>query len=290
MSAGRQSVTPWLLLSPFLAVFAVFVVYPLVLSVKLSLQQSFGPGHVVFVGLRNYAFLLSDPLFFTAVKNTVVFTAGSVFIQLPLALGLAMLLNSKRLRGRGLFRLVFFAPQLVGLVFAGILSAVMFQKRQGLLNVVLHNLVGFDLDFPWLETFIMPALILTALWMYVGFNMVYFLAALQNVDRSLEEAAMLDGAGSVARFTNVTLPAIAPIAGFVTLLSILGSFQLFELPFLMLGGPGLENRGLTIVMYLYQMGFEQGDLGYASAVGWVLAVILVLFAVGYRLLLGRGES
>ncbi|MEM1330246.1 MAG: sugar ABC transporter permease [Planctomycetota bacterium] len=294
-NSGRllATITPYALVAPFVLVFVVFVAYPLMLSLVLSTRQTFGPDTSAFVGFDNFAFLLSDPLFWTAVRNTLVFTAGSVFIQLPLALGLALLLNTRMLKGRALFRLVFFSPQLVGLVFVGILASVVFEKRVGLLNVGLDVMLapfgGFDLDFPWMERFVMPAVILAALWMYIGFNMVYFLAALQSVDRSLTEASMIDGAGPVQRFFAVTLPAIAPVAGFVTLLSVVGSLQLFELPYLMLGGAGPENRGLTIVMYLFQWGFEQGDLGYASAVGWVLAIMLVACAAVYRQLLVRGE-
>ncbi|MEM6312976.1 MAG: sugar ABC transporter permease, partial [Planctomycetota bacterium] len=125
---------------------------------------------------------------------------------------------------------------------------------------------------------------------YVGFNMVYFLAALQSVDKSLLEAAEIDGANAWHRLLNVTLPAIAPVASFVVLLSFIGSMQLFELPYLLLGnGPGPENRGLTVVMYLYQTGFDTGDLGYASAIGWTLALILIAFALLQRVVAKRTE-
>lgn len=274
---------PYVLLFPFLAVFAVFVVYPLVESLQLSTRQMFGPRASVFVGLDNFRFLLQDPLFHKAVRNTVLFTAGSVFIQLPVALGLALLLDRPGLRGRNVLRLVFFSPQLVGLVFLAVMASVIFQKQTGILNQVLHLAFGLSLDYPWLETQIMWTLILAALWMYAGFNMIYFLAALQNVDRELKEAASLDGAGLVRRFFAVTLPSIAPVAGFVVLLSVIGSLQLFELPYILLnasGGP--DNRGLTIVTYLYQSGFEIGDLGYASAIGWVLALFLAAFTIGQR--------
>ena len=155
----------------------------------------------------------------------------------------------------------------------------------GLLNNILYRLIGFDLDFPWIQDprFVMPALIIASLWMWVGFNMIYFLAALQNVDKQLEEAATIDGANSWQKFIHVTLPAIRPIAGFVVLLSIIGAFQLFELPWMLLNqGPGPERAGLTIVMNLYQTGFQTGDLGYASAIGWVLALILVFLALFQR--------
>lgn len=282
---------PWFFVSPFLVIFLLFIAYPLAQSIVLSLQQTYGPRSSEFVGLANFQYLLSDPLFWKAMRNTVVFAAGSLFIQLPVALALALLLNRPGIRGRIALRAIFFAPSLVGLAFVALLFAPILEKNTGLLNVTLHALIGFDIEFSWLEQYVMTALIIVALWMYAGFNMVYFLAALQNVDRSLEEAARLDGAGAWSRFLNVTIPAIRPVGSFVVLLSLIGSFQLFELPYLMLnrtGGP--DNRGLTVVMYLYQAGFESGDLGYASAIGWLLALVLIAFSIGYRMLSRRMEA
>lgn len=285
----RTNATPWILLGPFLAVFAIFTLVPLVQAVRLAFQQTYGPGHVRFVGLDNFVHLASDPLFWRACRNTLVFTAGSVFIQLPLSLALALMLNRPKVRGRAVLRLVFFAPSLVGVVFVAMLFLVLLEKQTGLINRSLHTLVGFDLDFPWLERYIMAALILASLWQYVGFNMLYFLAALQNVSKDQVEAATLDGAGPLGRFTHVTIPSIRPVATFVVLLSIVGSFQLFELPFVLLqGSGGPSNQGLTVVMYLYQTGFETGDLGYASAIGWTMGLALIGFAVAQRLL-ARGE-
>lgn len=266
----------WLLLSPFVAVFVVFFLVPSVQSGILSLQQTFGPSHTRFVGTANFTAVIADPLFWKAVRNTTLFTLGSVFIQLPLALALALLLNRPGLRGRGVLRAIFFAPVLVGVVFVAMIFGVMFEKRTGLVNQALHALIGWDLDFPWLQNYVLPALIIASLWQYVGFNMVYFLGALQNVRRDLVEAATIDGAGAWGRFQHVIVPQIRPVASFVVLLSVVGSFQLFELPYVMFNSTaGADNRGLTVVMYLYQMGFDQGDLGYASAVGWMLAVLLI---------------
>lgn len=275
---------PWVFLAPFLLTFGVFLIWPLLQSILLAFQQTFGPRSTAWVGTDNFTFLLRDPLFWKAVRNTVIFALGSVCVQLPLSLGLALLLNHPRLRGRTLFRLVFFSPALVGMVFVGLLFSLIFAPRTGLMNSTLHELFpAFDPEFPWLEVYIMPSLILAALWLYTGFNMVYFLAALQNVPTELIEAAALDGAGSWQRFRHVTLPEIMPVATFVTLMSLLGSLQLFELPFVLLGGSaGPGNRGLTIVMYLYQTGFVTGDLGYASAIGWVLALFMGVFALGQR--------
>ena len=303
MSAQSRSrkLAPYLLLMPFLATFVVFMVYPLVLSVVMVTQYTYGARTWTYVGLDNLRHLIVDPLFWKSMWNTVLFASGSLFLQLPLALGLAMLLNRKDLRFRGFFRLIFFAPSLVGLVFVGILAALMFEKRTGLINLMLFRVTDllfgalpegglrqsliWNVDYPWLQEYVMPALIISALWMYVGFNMIYFLAALQNVNRDIEEAALVDGAGPWQRFLNVTLPAIKPIGTFVVLLSLIGSFQLFELPYILLNNSaGPNNQGLTPVMYLYQRGFEANQLGEASAIGWVLALVLFSFAIGQKLI------
>jgi len=127
--------------------------------------------------------------------------------------------------------------------------------------------------------------------MYIGFNMVYFLAALQSIDRDLMDAAKVDGAGPWQRFRHIIVPAIRPVAGFVVLLSLIGSLQLFELPYLILNqSAGPDYRGLTIVMYLYQNGFESGDLGYATAIGWVLAIILIVMTMLQQYIQRRKEA
>lgn len=288
---AQPKLAPWLFLSPFLLVFLVFTAYPLVQAVVLSLQQTFGPQHTKFVGLRNFQFLFSDPLFWTALQNTVVYSLGSLFVQLPLSLGLALLLETPGLRGGRLYRVILFSPSLVGVSFAAMIFAVILEKRTGLLNVALHRTIGWNLDFAWLEQHVMVALIVASLWMWVGFNMTYFSAALKNVRRDLLEAAEIDGAGPLRRFFHVIIPEISPVAGFVTLLSMIGSFQLFELPYLLLNstaGPG--NRGMTIVLYLYQTGFENSDLGYASAIGWVLGLLLIAMTVFQRVLVRRNEA
>jgi ABC-type sugar transport system permease subunit len=283
---------PWVFLAPFLGIFAVFTVWPLIHSLFLAMQQTYGPGRVEWVGLHNFKFLLTDPLFWKATANTIKFALGSLFIQLPVALGLALLLNRPSLKGRAIFRLIFFAPSLVGLPFVAMLFAPIFEQRTGLLNVTLHKFIsGWDPNFAWTQNYIMTALIIAALWMYAGFNMVYFLAALQNVSKDLIEAAEIDGASPWQRFLHVTVPGILPIAGFVTLLSVIGSFQLFELSYIMLGDTaGPDNGGLTIVMYLYQTGFQTGDLGYASTIGWVLALMLISIAMIQRRILKRHEE
>lgn len=281
INRGRV-VFSWVVLTPFIGLFLLFVVYPLIQSAFLSANQTYGPQTRTYVGTQNFELLLSDPVFWRAIRNTIVYALGSLFIQLPIAFGLALALNSHRLRGRGVYRLIFFSPQLMGLVFVSILGTLVFEKRAGLMNQAIAWLTHRPnmLEVDWLQQHVMTTLILISLWLYAGFNMIYFLAALQNVDRSLMEAAEIDGAGAIGKLRHVVFPSIKPVATFVVLLSMIGSLQLFELPYILLnesGGP--ENRGLTIVMYLYQNGFDLGDLGYASAIGWVLALILVALAL-----------
>jgi ABC-type sugar transport system permease subunit len=285
--ALQQRYAPYLFVSPFLLLFAVFGAWPIIKSLVLSVYATNGPRSAVFVGPANFRFLLADADFHTAVWNTAVFAFFSVFLQLPLSLGLALLLTQRWLRTRELFRLAFFSPNLLGQVFVAVLFSVLFIPQYGLLNQFLHWIAGIALDTKWLANpaLVMPALVLTALWMYTGFNMVYFLAALQAVDRELYEAATVDGANGWQQFLAVTLPGIRPVAIFVLITSTIGSFQLFELPYIMLNnGSGPNKAGLTIVMYLYNQGFVTGDLGYASAVGWTLALgVLVISLLQARL-------
>lgn len=268
--------TPYVFLSPYFLLTALFFIYPLINAAILSFYYTNGPSYRKFVGLDNFRFILRDPDFHKAIYNTVVFACCSVFIQLPLSLGLAMMLNAKNDRLKSLFRLAIFAPNLVGSVFVGILFMMLFTPRYGLFNQFLQTLVGWGLEQRWLAdpTLVMPAIVICTLWMYVGFNMIYFLAALQNVDHNLVEAAKIDGAGPGSIFWNVTRPAITPVATFVVVTSTIGSFNLYELPFTLLQGSGPNNSGLFAVTYLYSY-FNSQDLGTAAAVAWVLAALIL---------------
>ncbi|MBV9469237.1 MAG: sugar ABC transporter permease [Abitibacteriaceae bacterium] len=280
----QHRLAPYLFVSPFLILFVLFGAWPIIKSLVLSTYTTNGPKDAVYVGAKNFQFLLSDADFHVAVKNTAVFAFWSVVLQLPTALGLAILLSQPWVRGRALFRLAFFAPYLVGSVFVAVLFNVLFQPQYGLINTVLHFLLPshFPLDYKWLEdaSHVMPALVLAGLWLYVGLHMIYLLAAIQAVDKDLYEAAQVDGANTRQQFWAVTLPGIRPVAIFVLLTSTIGSFQLFDLPYILLNnGPGPNQSGLTIVMYLYNTGFVTGDLGYASAVGWTLALGVLLISL-----------
>ena len=278
----RQRWTPYLFVAPFFIVFATFMVYPLITSVWLSLHQSRGFQYQVFVGADNFVRLFRDPIFWKSVRNTFYFAAGTFLVQLPLALVLALIVNSKRVRGRNFFRLAFFSPVLVAGVFIAIIFGLAYDTRAGLVNDMLSRLVFTRIFIPWLEDerWIMPAVILAGVWQWSGFNMIYFLAGLQGIRQELYEASAMDGANTWQVFWHITLPSLRPVMTFVFVLSMIGSLQLFDLPWVLTNGNGGPNdSAMTMVMYLYKNGFQFVNLGYAATIGWVLFAIIMAISV-----------
>lgn len=288
-----QRLAPYFFLAPYIILAAVFFVYPLFEAGTLAFYQTHGAQAREWVGLENFKFLLEDRNFREAVSNTVVFTVANTVLMLPLSLVLALLLNTRHGRFKAFFRVLFFSPNFVGQIFVGIIFSVLFVPRYGIVNKFMQALLGWGLETEWLTNpaLVMPALVLTNLWMYVGFNMVYFLAALQNVDESLVEAARIDGAGPWGVFWHVTLPSIKPVAVFVLVVCVINSFQLFELPWAMFKQTfGPANSAITMVGYLYDSAFNSGDLGLASAVGWVLGCAIMLVSIVQIRVLGTGKE
>lgn len=287
----QQKAAPYIFIVPFLLLFAIFGIYPLIKAFTLAFYATAGPKDSAFVGGANFAFLLRDADFFKAVGNTVTYACWSIFLQLPLALGLAILMTQPWLKAREFYRWAIFSPNLMGQVFVGVLFSKIFQPQFGILNKFLEWVTNgaFNADTKWLDdpVRVMPALVITSLWLYVGYNMIYFLAALQGVDKELYEAARVDGASAWDQFVHVTIPGIKPVLIFVLVTSTMGSFQLFELPQLLLGGGGPDNAGLTVMMYMYNNGFVNGDLGFAAAVGWTLSLGILLIS-GLQVLLSGG--
>lgn len=274
---------PYFFVSPFVALFSIFMVYPLGRSLVLSLYKAASPRSMKFVGLDNYRFLLRDWAFRGAVINTFYFAIVFILLQIPLSLALAVALNSRRVYGRMFLRFAFFSSHLVGNVFVAIIFSMMLTPRHGLINKAIGAVfpfIGTETQWTAKPLLAMPAIVMASLWLSVGYGMIYFLAALQGVDRELYDAAEMDGAGRWNRFRHVTLPALKPVLRFLVLVGLIGAFQLFELPFVLFGQTaGPAGYGSTIVMYLYFMGFDAGDAGFASAVGWVLVLIILLISL-----------
>ncbi|MER5708373.1 MULTISPECIES: carbohydrate ABC transporter permease [unclassified Streptomyces] len=279
----RGPAAPYLFVLPALLLFAAFKLYPIGWSFLLSLHRTVG-GTETFVGADNYLRLADDPLFWTALRNTGVILVVQVPLMLALATGLAVALDSTLLRGRPVFRLGFFLPMVTGLVAYGIVFSVLLNEEYGLVNW-LFGLVGID-PVPWLTEGMWAriSLGLALTWHYTGYNAVILLARLQTVPRELYDAAAVDGAGALGAFRHVTLPGLRPALLLTTVLSTIGTLQLFDEPYVLTGG-GPDNATLTIGVYLYQNAFKYFDFGYASAVAYALTVLVgVLGLIQFRLL------
>ncbi|MFE9043466.1 carbohydrate ABC transporter permease [Streptomyces sp. NPDC007818] len=280
--SGRR-LAPYLFVLPALALFAVFKLYPIGWSFVLSLFKTVG-GVDTFVGGENYSRLLQDPLFWTALENTAVILLVQVPVMLALATGLAVAFDSTLLKGRSVFRLGFFLPMVTGLVAYGIVFSVLLNEEYGLVNWVL-SLVGVD-DVPWLTDplWAKVSLGIALTWHYTGYNAVILLARLQTIPRELYDAASVDGAGAWGAFRHVTLPGLRPAILLTTVLSTIGTLQIFDEPYVLTRG-GPDNATLTIGVYLYQNAFVFFDFGYASAIAYALAVLIgILGLIQFRVL------
>lgn len=265
-----KAFVPYLFLTPALVLFAIFMGYPIVYSLLLSFQTSVS-GELVFTGLDNYAKLFSDKIFGKALLNTFIILIIQVPLMLFTSLLLATLLNSLK-RFKALFRVAFFMPAVTSLIAASIIFSIILMN-DGILNQLL-GAVGID-PIPWLShpVWAKVSLIIAMTWRWTGYNMVIYLAGLQNVSESLYEAASIDGATRVRRFFNITVPQLKPIILFTAILSTIGTLQLFEEPYtLTKGGP--SDATITIGMYLYQTGFRYFNFGYASTLAYVIVILI----------------
>lgn len=278
---GRK-LTPYLFISPFFIGYAIFFIIPIIWSFNLSLYRQTGlNADAKFVGLENYSRLLEDDKFIKAVENTTKYALGSIFIIVPLALGLALLLSIPNLRFREFFRLFFFTPNITSGIVVGIIFGLVFEEQYGLLNnFVIQPLGGQPIRWLRDQSWVMPSIILLGVWRYTGINALYFMVGLQNVSPELKEAARVDGANRWRVFRHITLPMLRPVIAFVLTFAIIGSYNLFTEPSILVGGDGgPNNAGLTITMYLYTTGFRSIKLGYAAAIGYALAIIIVVLTV-----------
>ncbi len=260
---------------PFLVGFSVFTIYPVVMSFYYSLTEFDGVSAPVFVGAAKYGELLTDELFWLSLWNTFYYTVLAVPLGIVVALGLAMLLNMK-LRGISLYRAMFFVPSIVPVVASSVLWIWFLNPQYGILNGVLR-LIG--LPGPgWMSSpeWVKPALILMSLWS-VGGTMVLYLAGLQDVPEHLYEAAEIDGAGAWYKTRHITLPMLSPVILFTTIMGLIGGFQYFTQAYVMTGGTGgVSDSALFYCLYLFQKAFNFQDMGGASAMAWLLFVVILL--------------
>jgi lactose/L-arabinose transport system permease protein len=285
----------YIFISPFFILFAIFQAFPVAYSVYLSLYDWSGIGPMTYVKFKNYDFLLGPggKAFQQSLQNGVILFFMYVPVMTLLAIVLAVLLNSKRVRGFRIYRTILFMPYITSMIAAGITFQLLLQQDNGLFNVVLQALGGSPQ--PWLETKWLARLSLCLLivWGWLGYNMVIMLAGLQTIPHELTEAARIDGANAVQAFFRITIPLLRPVIAFSVILSTIGSFGLFnetQALFKSTQGAGPLRSTLTPLVYIYQQAFGRFKLGRAAAAGYIyFALIFVLTLIQLRYV-GREEE
>ncbi|NEY34901.1 ABC transporter permease subunit [Streptomyces sp. PRKS01-65] len=268
---------------PALLLFGVLVLAPILYALYVSLFDWGGFGSPTdYVGLDNYSRLLRDPVFIGDLWRGLLLVLFSVGVQLPFALAMAVLLN-QRLRGRAVYRTLFFAPYVLSEVITGVLFSMIFAPEDGLADNVLGS-VGLDgLGGLWFadQDHVLPTLFLVMTWKYFGFHMMLYLAGLQGIPAELHEAARIDGAGPWQRFRHITLPLLGPTIRISVFLSVIGAIQLFDLVWVVTQG-GPDHHSETMAVTMFQYGFKRFEIGYASAISIGMFFISLVFALVYQ--------
>jgi multiple sugar transport system permease protein len=289
----RSQRAAWWFIAPALIVLGVFFFLPVLGALAMSvtdfdLYALSDADNLRFIGFENYRRLLGEPLFWKALGNTLYFVALGVPLSIGVSLVTALLVSSKLARFRGFFRTVFFAPVVTTLVAVAVVWRYIFHTRYGFLNYGLSSLGLDPIDWMGDPHWAMPAIVILAVWKNFGYNMIILLAALQNIPEDLYEAARIDGASSWQRFRHITLPGIGPVLLLVSILTMTGYFQLFAEPYVMTEGGPLQST-LSVLYFMYDEGFKWWSLGRASAVAFLLFVLMFVVTV-FQLRLGRQRT
>ncbi len=289
----KPAVAPYVLISPFIILFLVFGLFPILFSFVLmfhSWDPVKGLASMEFVGLENVSFALEDPLVWTSLGNTLWLAVVSGLPQHLVAIPLAYLINEKLGRWRNAVMGAYFLPYITSTVAIAMMFSTLFSTDYGMVNAMLTSLAKsqvFEQLLPsanvdWLgdPQTIKPIVAFVVFWRYLGFNVILYVAAMQAISRDQYEAARMDGAKSLQQFWYITLPQLKPIMFFGVTLTIIGGLQLFEEPFILTGGKGgMEYAGMTTAMYMFRTAFDYNDYGLASAISWMLFIIILAMTV-----------
>ncbi len=290
--ARRMSANGWttlvIFLPPALLLFTVFVALPMAEAGWYSFFNWDGYGRPEkFIGLKNYGYLIGNATFTRSLVNNGLIIAASLLVQLPLALGVAMMVAG-RIPGAAWFRMIFFLPYVLADVAAGLIWHFMFDGSYGLPGLVTGALGLQPFYLLASKDWAFTAVLIVVLWKYFGVHMMLYVAGLQGIDRSLLEAAEMDGASAWQRFWHITLPLLGPMIRLSVFFSVVGALQLFDIIVPLTGGGPFETTN-TMVSFLYYFGLTRMRVGFGSAVGVVLFLICVTFAFGYRRLFMRDD-
>ncbi len=272
-------------LLPFVIVFLIFNVYPVIRTLYLSFNNYTGFGDPTWTGLSNYARVLQDKFFWIALKNTMRIWGVNIVLQLGLAFLLTIIFSDikYKMKGLGIFRALFYLPNLIATTSVAFLFQTLLDWRYGTFNQILIKIGLISSPIDWLGQTSTASYVIAviAAWMWFGNSFIMLMAGVQGIPRDYFEAAALDGAGRWKVFGSITIPLLKPILLYVSITSLIGGLQMFDLPFLISGGTAGTPSGSTqtVVMYLYKFGFEVWQVGYASAVAYVLFMIILVVSV-----------
>lgn len=275
----RAAIREWLVgygfAAPNLILMTIFLFVPILGAVYLGFTESSGFGDPEWVGVDNYVRLFSDAVFWQSLGNTVVFTLLTVPVELAAGLGLAVLLNSA-LPAKGVWRTIIVLPMVISGVASGMISVIIFYQSAGIINKTLTALGLAPVEWQSAGVPAMISVVLAAIWLRVGFNMIIYLAGLQSISPELFEAARIDGASKWQAFRSITVPLVGPSTFFLLIMNVIASFQVFDLIFVLTGGgPGYSTS--VLVTYAYRNGFQIREQGYGAAIGIFLLVITLAF-------------
>lgn len=275
---SKYTLAPLVLIAANVVLFALFFLWPAVIGLVYSFTNYTGVGAFQFIGLDNYHNLFGDSTFYDALSRTLLYTVLFVPLNFALSLLAANLVVNKRAKGASVARIVFFIPWLLSPIVVGVLWRWLFGENFGLVNYVIEKLGGSAVPWQSNADLSLLVVVMAASWAWTGFSMLLFIAAIKNVPVSYYEAASLDGAGPWRQFFSITLPSIAPTSFIVILLNTINAMKEYPV-FVSLnnGGPGTSNN--LLVQYIYQTGFQRGQIGYASAASFVLMLILMAVAI-----------
>lgn len=271
----RDTLTGYAFVAPNMLLMALFLFVPIAFAIQLSLQDTQGFGDPEWIGLGNYARMAADPIFWQSLGNTLVFTAITVPIELAGGLALAVLLNSG-LPASGVFRTLIVLPLVISGVASGMIAVTIFSQGSGIINKALVSLGLSPVAWQSDGTAAFVSVMITAIWLRIGFNMVIYLAGLQSISPELYEAARIDNANRWQLFRYITVPLVGPSTFFLLIMNVIASFQVFDVVFVMTGGgPGYATSVLGT--YAYRNGFQIREQGYGAAIGVVILVITLIF-------------
>lgn len=284
-----KKAAPYLFVLPFVITLLVFWAVPIARSFLMSFQELLY-GQTTFIGLRNYERMVGDRVFWQAVSNSFRYMVLTLVLLIPIPMVLAAILNSKigSERIKNFFKASLFVPALTSIVVAGLVFRLMFSESDSAMINQILDFIGFG-PVRWLREDVpgLIVLLVLAVWRWTGVNTMYFLAGMQSIPREYYEAASLDGAGRIKQFFHITVPNLRPTIVYVVTISIYGGLAMFTESFMLYAGnQSPNNQGLTIVGYLYRQGIQQNDMGFASAVGVVLLLVVLIINITQLTLTG----